>query len=104
MFKVECPRCGGSGILPQHKNVIGGTCFLCDGKGYVMRKTKPSTPRKWFAVLAKEFSGHTLKIVSHKQASSADALHKSMIKQLKAVKPQYQVWNPDTIVIREEKR
>ncbi|MEX0778118.1 MAG: HNH endonuclease [Balneolales bacterium] len=28
-----CPRCGGSGCLPQYSHVAGGVCFTCDGFG-----------------------------------------------------------------------
>jgi len=30
-----CPRCGGSGNLPQFSHVQGGVCFLCGGGGNV---------------------------------------------------------------------
>jgi len=30
-----CPRCGGSGYLPQFSHVAGGVCFLCGGGGDV---------------------------------------------------------------------
>ena len=30
-----CPRCGGSGNLPQFSHVAGGVCFLCGGDGDV---------------------------------------------------------------------
>ena len=31
-----CPKCGGSGYLPEYSYVEGGVCFCCDGTG---RKT-----------------------------------------------------------------
>ncbi len=27
----SCPRCGGTGYLPEFSHVAGGTCFLCGG-------------------------------------------------------------------------
>ena len=32
---VKCPRCGGSGNLPQFKHIGGGECFECEGSGRV---------------------------------------------------------------------
>lgn len=34
-IRVECPRCGGTGRLPEHSNVLNGVCFKCDGAGTV---------------------------------------------------------------------
>ena len=28
---LKCPRCNGTGYLPQYKHVEDGICFLCDG-------------------------------------------------------------------------
>ena len=102
MFKIMCPRCGGSGILPQHKRIIGGTCFLCDGKGYVLRKNKPATPAVWFTVFAKEVGGKSLQPVFSRKSSSAEVLRKSSIVQLRAVKPQNRQWDPSTVVVRKK--
>jgi hypothetical protein len=35
---VKCPRCGGSGILPQFRHIGGGECFECGGFGKVDAK------------------------------------------------------------------
>ena len=32
-MKSLCPRCNGSGHLPQYQHVQRGICFLCWGKG-----------------------------------------------------------------------
>ena len=29
---VKCPRCSGTGLLPQFSHVEKGRCFLCKGK------------------------------------------------------------------------
>jgi hypothetical protein len=29
----NCPKCGGSGYLPEYKHIEGGRCFACDGTG-----------------------------------------------------------------------
>ena len=33
---ATCPRCGGSGYLPQYKHVEHGICFKCGGEGVVI--------------------------------------------------------------------
>ena len=30
-----CPKCGGSGYLPEYKHVEHGKCFRCDGTGHI---------------------------------------------------------------------
>ncbi len=48
-FPLElCPRCGGTGNLPHHRNVFGGQCFGCRGKKYAY-------PRGKAAALAVEY-------------------------------------------------
>jgi DnaJ-class molecular chaperone len=101
MVKVECPRCGGSGILPQHRRIIGGTCFLCDGRGYVLRKVTPVVVSKWFTVFAKEIGGGSLRPVFTRKSRSAEILRRSAVVQLRAVKPGSRQWDPDTVVVRE---
>ncbi|WP_438015004.1 AAA family ATPase [Sorangium sp. So ce315] len=34
---IDCPKCGGSGDLPQYESVEGGVCFGCKGQGKVWR-------------------------------------------------------------------
>jgi len=33
MSRGGCPRCGGSGYLPEFSHVAGGVCFCCGGSG-----------------------------------------------------------------------
>lgn len=35
-----CPRCGGTGTVRAHVNVLGGVCFGCGGSGW-LRKVAP---------------------------------------------------------------
>ena len=30
---IECPKCGGSGVLHHYHYVANGVCFKCDGSG-----------------------------------------------------------------------
>lgn len=48
MTTYTCPRCNGSGRLTVFSNVLGGTCFRCDGKGAL--RTKPASPTPKWAV------------------------------------------------------
>jgi len=41
MFKQDCKRCGGKGIIAHYNHVIGGRCFSCRGAGYETVKTDP---------------------------------------------------------------
>lgn len=34
---ITCPRCSGSGRIPQHSHVEAGVCFACRGDGKVSR-------------------------------------------------------------------
>lgn len=31
---TKCPRCGGTGRLPEYKRIDNGVCYLCGGSGY----------------------------------------------------------------------
>lgn len=33
---IICPRCGGSGYLPQYSYYMNGVCFLCGGEGVLI--------------------------------------------------------------------
>ena len=33
---ATCPRCGGSGYLPQYSHVEHGICFKCNGEGVIL--------------------------------------------------------------------
>ena len=41
MFKQDCKRCGGKGIIAHYNHVVGGRCFSCRGAGYETVKTDP---------------------------------------------------------------
>lgn len=32
-YDYHCPRCGGTGHLPEYSHVAGGVCFRCNGSG-----------------------------------------------------------------------
>lgn len=32
---IRCPKCNGTGILPEYKHLDNGKCFLCNGKGFI---------------------------------------------------------------------
>lgn len=48
MTTYPCTRCGGTGRLPIHSNVLGGVCFKCHGSG--TQRQKPATPSAMWAV------------------------------------------------------
>lgn len=43
-----CPKCGGSGYLPEYKHVQNGICFRCEGKGYVEYTSNWASDDEWF--------------------------------------------------------
>ena len=47
MYKVECPKCGGTGHLPMYAGIAGGVCFSCKGDGFKVYKTKPQPKQTW---------------------------------------------------------
>ena len=42
-----CSRCSGTGRLAQFGNVLGGTCFKCNGSGKQGGKRPPKPTTKW---------------------------------------------------------
>ena len=42
LFKRNCHKCDGTGVLPHYLRVYGGTCFACGGLGYRAVKTDPA--------------------------------------------------------------
>lgn len=42
LYKRDCHKCDGTGILPHYVRVFGGTCFACGGLGYRAVKTDPA--------------------------------------------------------------
>lgn len=39
-----CPKCGGTGHLPEYEYVEGGVCFLCEGTGKHVHRWTVRTP------------------------------------------------------------
>jgi len=31
---AKCPRCGGTGVLPEYRHINGGCCYRCNGSGH----------------------------------------------------------------------
>lgn len=46
MAKITCPRCSGTGELPNFRHVENGRCFLCDGARVIDVKDIPFTPHE----------------------------------------------------------
>lgn len=40
----NCAKCGGTGEIAAHRNVLGGVCFKCNGTG--KQANKPVAPSK----------------------------------------------------------
>lgn len=40
----DCPRCGGTGYMPQYNHVEGGVCFRCRGTGFSRTVIPSSSP------------------------------------------------------------
>ena len=36
--KIKCPKCGGTGYIPQYNHVEDGICFDCSGSGWIDKK------------------------------------------------------------------
>jgi hypothetical protein len=37
---VECPKCAGSGYIPQYAGIANGVCFTCSGSGKIVYRVK----------------------------------------------------------------
>lgn len=42
-YAMKCPRCGGSGYLPQYSYYEHGICFKCGGEGAIMDEVENAT-------------------------------------------------------------
>jgi hypothetical protein len=60
----ECERCAGKGTIPAHKNVLGGVCFLCGGKGKIVTKAAPRKTPKWLISATTKDTGEHIAIFS----------------------------------------
>lgn len=52
---MECPRCGGEGVISQYGHISAGVCFRCGGSRVVPYR-KPTAPKAakvtaWTAVV-----------------------------------------------------
>jgi hypothetical protein len=66
-MSYNCIKCGGTGEITAHKNVLGGVCFKCNGTGKQAKKPLPKTKK-----YACKFDGVTL--FNHKARNEAEAL------------------------------
>jgi hypothetical protein len=100
MVKVECGKCGGTGVIRAYLHIVGGTCFSCDGRGYFERKTEP-VPSKWYSASFIELeSGERLEILGIKAKSQKDAMKKA---SKTSNKPGFQKhYDPATIEVYED--
>lgn len=39
---TTCTRCAGFGIVPCFRHIDGGTCYACDGSGFVVGAARPA--------------------------------------------------------------
>jgi hypothetical protein len=42
LYKRDCYKCSGTGVLPHYRSVFNGSCFSCSGAGYRLVKTDPA--------------------------------------------------------------
>lgn len=42
LYKRDCYKCDGTGVLPHYLRVCGGSCFKCSGKGFYTVRTDPA--------------------------------------------------------------
>ena len=42
VFRSPCSRCLGKGTIHPFSHILGGTCFACEGKGYIETATDPA--------------------------------------------------------------
>ena len=66
-----CSRCGGSGRLAVFSNVLGGTCFKCNGKG--TQRHKPAQPSAMWAVFGHDRQTGESRRLYNVRAKSAEA-------------------------------
>ena len=59
----DCPRCGGTGYMPQYNHVEGGVCFRCRGTGFsktVIPSFSPASFRSKINPLANDFTDNSI--------------------------------------------
>jgi DnaJ-class molecular chaperone len=79
MYKVECGKCGGKGIIGFYKRIQGGTCFNCDGKGYKIQKKKPTIQSEYtIGAIFKETGEKLERIFTIKAKNEDQAIEKAI--------------------------
>ena len=77
-----CSRCGGTGRLAHHSNVLGGVCFKCQGTG--KQRTKPGAPTpKWAVFGQHRTSGQWMRL--HNVGAKTKAMAIDRAKVLKGI-------------------
>lgn len=73
---TTCPKCDGRGEIAAFRNVAGGLCFTCKGRGQVKaRKTAPA--RSWACIYAG-------RVLFHKKARTEAEAHRKALAHLRA--------------------
>lgn len=72
-----CSRCGGTGRLAVHSNVLGGVCFKCQGTG--KQRTKPGAPTpKWAVFGQHRASGQWMRLYNVGAKTKAMAIDRAL--------------------------
>ena len=80
-YQVECAKCGGKGDIKAFSGIAGGICFCCNGKGYVILKSKPNRKVK-FAISAICKENGIREVVCHISAKNEAEAVKMAVMQL----------------------
>jgi RecJ-like exonuclease len=79
MYKVECGKCGGKGIIDLYKRIQAGTCFHCDGKGYTFQKNKPTKQAQYTIGATEKATGEQLqRVFTIKAKNEKQAIEKAV--------------------------
>lgn len=72
-YREECAKCNGKGEIKAFSGIAGGICFCCNGKGYVVLKSKRVKAAK-FGVFAKLVeTGHIVGPICYIKEKNDDA-------------------------------
>lgn len=76
-MSYPCTRCGGSGRLRAHANVLGGVCFKCGGSG--RQAQKPPKPAVLWAVYGhRRDTGAEARLYNFRARTPAEAVRKAL--------------------------
>ncbi|MGM7720537.1 hypothetical protein [Metabacillus sp. Hm71] len=82
-IKKECGKCGGSGFLSHYRAISAGTCFPCNGKGYILttqsainQKEKRKQQKEEKAALMRQWSEKKMNTFLNEFAEDQDFLNK----------------------------